>query len=205
MELSKTIFLVRHGCTENNKLDIWQGRGDFPLSAEGEEQARGLGLNLKNEDFDVVYHSPMKRALKTAQLVAVHHSPEFVSMPGFLEIDLGDFEGCRHRDVLRDHLEIYEKWAINCDVPMPGGESFNDVCKRVLPGVKAIMEAPFQRVLIVAHAVVNRAVLAGILDMDLMSARRFRMANCAYSKFLVYEAQSGRRIIVDGWNIIPPS
>lgn len=69
------IYFVRHGETKWNKLGLGQGaENDIELNDTGREQARKLGLYLKNhrldKPFDIIISSPLKRALETAHIVA---------------------------------------------------------------------------------------------------------------------------------------
>ncbi|CAK78968.1 unnamed protein product (macronuclear) [Paramecium tetraurelia] len=75
------IWLVRHGQTEGNKLQILQGQDDGQLSALGIKQAEALGKRIKKEIFDVVYVSDLARTKQTFELIQKHHSKQM--MPNF--------------------------------------------------------------------------------------------------------------------------
>jgi probable phosphoglycerate mutase len=200
MDITKTIILVRHGSTVHNDNDVWQGRSDSSLNEKGRNEAELLNEELKNQTFDVVFHSPMKRALETALIIAKNHDAIFKAIDCFVEIDVGEFDGIKNTDIIEKHPEIYRNWIMDIDCAMPAGESFNDVFKRVLPGVTEIMESPYKNILVVGHAMVNRAILGHLLNMGPIPARKFRMGNCAYSKFYVYDTPHGRHVAVDTWN-----
>ncbi|MCU0285449.1 MAG: histidine phosphatase family protein [Acidobacteria bacterium] len=200
MDITKTIILVRHGSTVHNDNDVWQGRSDSSLNEKGRNEAELLNEELKNQTFDVVFHSPMKRALETALIIAKNHDAIFKAIDCFVEIDVGEFDGIKNTDIIEKHPEIYRNWIMDIDCAMPAGESFNDVFKRVLPGVTEIMESPYKNILVVGHAMVNRAILGQLLNMGPIPARKFRMGNCAYSKFYVYDTPHGRHVAVDTWN-----
>ncbi|HLP62315.1 MAG TPA: histidine phosphatase family protein [Candidatus Deferrimicrobium sp.] len=200
MDITKTIILVRHGSTVHNDNDVWQGRSDSSLNDKGRKEAELLAEELKNEAFDIVFHSPMKRARETAEIIAKNHNALFKAIDCFVEIDVGDFDGAKNTDIIEQHPEVYRNWIMDIDCAMPAGESFNDVFQRVQPGVEEIMESPYRNILIVGHAMVNRAILGQLLHMGPIPARKFRMENCAYSKFYVYDTPHGRHIAVDAWN-----
>lgn len=63
------VTFVRHGQTEWNRLGKQQGLADIPLDQTGIEQARKTAQLLKDEAFDCVYCSPLKRARQTAQMI----------------------------------------------------------------------------------------------------------------------------------------
>ena len=63
------IFLCRHGQTTGDLEHRWGGDYDDELTELGEYQARQLGKFLKDKKIEVVFHSPKKRAGKTAQIL----------------------------------------------------------------------------------------------------------------------------------------
>ena len=66
------LYLVRHGRTAGNTVR-YVGWGDEPLDDVGREQARALAAQLADEPIDVVYSSPLSRALDTARPLAEAH------------------------------------------------------------------------------------------------------------------------------------
>jgi serine/threonine-protein phosphatase PGAM5 len=64
---STLLYLVRHAEHEHQGDDRDPG-----LTRLGEQQARLLGKRLADVPFDVVRHSPLRRAAQTAQIVAGH-------------------------------------------------------------------------------------------------------------------------------------
>ncbi|MCB1223613.1 MAG: histidine phosphatase family protein, partial [Mesotoga sp.] len=67
------IYFVRHGETEWNNSNRWQGRSDIPLSEKGRKQAEITGTFLKEHVPSVaaIYSSDLKRAKETAEIIAV--------------------------------------------------------------------------------------------------------------------------------------
>lgn len=68
------LFIVRHGETIENIDRIIQGQNYGKLSELGREQSRCLGMRLKDEEFDIIYSSDLKRVTDTAEEIAKHHS-----------------------------------------------------------------------------------------------------------------------------------
>lgn len=67
------LIIARHGETEENVAGIIAGQLPGKLTWKGVEQARRLGLALKNERIDVAYSSDLKRAVDTAKVVLTYH------------------------------------------------------------------------------------------------------------------------------------
>lgn len=200
MNIEKTIYVTRHGSTPYNDKDLLQGAIDIPLSPKGEKQGERLAERLKEKSFDVIFHSPLIRAKQTAEIVNRHHQVDLHQIDSFVEMDMGDWEGDNFFQIIEDNPNIYSQWVMDPEAGLPGGESFGQVFRRVKPGVEEILDSPHRNILVVAHAIVNRAFLGQILNMPLLSARRFRMKNCALSKLEVYGTGAGRFIAVDYWN-----
>ncbi|CAD8045668.1 unnamed protein product [Paramecium sonneborni] len=72
------IWLVRHGQTEGNKLQILQGQDDGQLSALGVKQAEALGKRIKKENFDIVFVSDLARTKQTFELIQKHHTKQMI-------------------------------------------------------------------------------------------------------------------------------
>ena len=69
--MRKDFYIFRHGETEFNLQHRQQGSGiDMELTAKGQEQAIALAQKLARCNLDVIFSSPLKRAVQTAQTVA---------------------------------------------------------------------------------------------------------------------------------------
>ncbi len=187
MDIIKKITLVRHGATEYNDKDLMQGRIDLPLSERGIRQAESLRDLLRERKFDIIYHSPMKRAFQTAEIVNQCHQLDYIPIENFREIHIGDWEGDKFSNVFTKHREVYQKWIVDASVRIPGGESYEDVQGRVKSGVIDILNSDYHDILIFGHAAVNRGILGNMLTMSPDLSRKFRISNCGFSTFLVYE------------------
>ncbi|MBN2345996.1 MAG: histidine phosphatase family protein [Candidatus Aminicenantes bacterium] len=198
--VEKRILLARHGMTAYNEADLLQGRIDNPLSARGRGEARSLAARLRDEPIDAFFSSPLQRALETAAIINQFHHRELTVVPEFSEIDLGEWEGQKYARVRESHSEVHRLWISDPDFPVPGGESFSAVCVRVRAGLEKTLRNGQRTILIAGHASVNRAILAGLLDLTPAQARFFRTGNAALSQLLLL-ANGGRRwAVVDFWN-----
>ena len=65
----KKIYVVRHGRTYLNKYQRLQGWSDAPLTEEGIEGAHRMGKALKDQHFDLVASSDLKRAADTRKII----------------------------------------------------------------------------------------------------------------------------------------
>jgi broad specificity phosphatase PhoE len=67
--LATRIVLVRHGETDWNRANRFQGHADPSLNETGRAQARALASELRDLPFAAAYTSPLRRAAETAALL----------------------------------------------------------------------------------------------------------------------------------------
>jgi broad specificity phosphatase PhoE len=147
------ILLVRHGETDLNAGEIFRGRLDVDLNEEGMKQAELLGDYLGKEKIDLVYSSPLKRAVKTAAAVARPHNLEVTVAEGLIDIDYGEWQGLPLREIRERYGELYRDWEDTPEqVRIPGGESLEDVRSRALPFLEdAVMRFGEGKIVLVSH------------------------------------------------------
>ncbi len=91
--MNKTFYIFRHGETDWNLNKRVQGWTDIPLNETGISQAKQLAQKLCDVNFDVIYSSPLARALMTAEIVADRNNCPVITNDGLRERCLGIFEG----------------------------------------------------------------------------------------------------------------
>ena len=143
-----TLYLVRHGETEDNVNQIMQGQTQGRLTANGIAQAEEVRDRLASEPFAAIIASDLKRSVDTATIIAAPHHLEVVQTPLLRERDWGSFTGRYIPDlkgeVWPDDIETLENLLSRA------GE-FIAFVKQTYPGKK---------VLAVGHGIVNKAVQA---------------------------------------------
>jgi broad specificity phosphatase PhoE len=140
------LYLVRHGRTAGNGVR-YVGWADEPLDEVGREQARALADELAAERVDVVYSSPLRRALDTARPLAERHHVPLRVREELKEVHYGAYQDLRKSET-KLRLKRFHRVR-----PMPGGESLHDVFHRV-HGVLAEIESDLgagRNVAVVAH------------------------------------------------------
>ncbi|WP_341855947.1 histidine phosphatase family protein [Brachybacterium sp. GPGPB12] len=90
-----TLFgLVRHGQTDFNLQNLFQGSSDIPLNDTGIAQAHAAFDRSPAVDWDVVITSPLRRAEQTGRIIGEDHGIPFGGTePRLVEIDWGAAEG----------------------------------------------------------------------------------------------------------------
>ena len=88
-----TLYLVRHGETEDNVNQIMQGQTQGRLTTNGIAQAREVRDQMASESFAAIIASDLKRSVDTATIIAEPHHLTVVQTPLLRERDWGGFTG----------------------------------------------------------------------------------------------------------------
>jgi probable phosphoglycerate mutase len=128
------LLLLRHGQSAWNALGRWQGQADPPLSELGEQQATHAALRLP--DVDAIVASDLRRAVRTAEIIAAPRGLTVRTDPDLRERHAGAFQG------LTKH-EIEERWPgwLTSGHRPPDFESDESVLERTTRALERIAEA----------------------------------------------------------------
>ena len=161
------ILLIRHGGTDWNADKIFRGRADIELNENGIKQAELLAQYLADEKIFAMFSSPLKRALKTAEIIARPHRIDIMPAPGLLDFDYGQWQGLSHHVVKEKYPALYAQWSADPQpVKIPGGESLDDVRKRGLKLIDEILGQYDGMVALVSHRVVCKVLICALLGLD---------------------------------------
>jgi probable phosphoglycerate mutase len=192
--VSTTIVLVRHGETDWNRENRFQGHADPPLNALGRAQARKLAGRLATEEHAALYASPLKRAYETAQLLADRLGLEVQRNDALMEVDVGSWSGLTRSDVEARFPDGYRRW-LDFGHGWDDGESYDDLGERVVQGLRAIADDhPGEHVLAVTHGGPIRSALAASARVPFEEARRsiHVVANCAVVRLALRDGRLER-------------
>jgi broad specificity phosphatase PhoE len=166
MTKSKTmIYIVRHGETDWNLQEKMMGVSDIPLNTRGIKQAEDIARDLKDIHFDSIYSSPLSRTMKTATIINTYHNLPIITTADLREREFGELEGVHYKEIQAYHagLMFSQTWNYP-DYRPPGGESANDVNRRVQKFIKKILQKDKGKlILLVSHGVTIRILIAALL------------------------------------------
>jgi broad specificity phosphatase PhoE len=137
-----SFYYMRHGQTEWNRIGRTQGQLDVDLNETGLAQARAAAGRLGSLGIATICSSPLKRALRTAEIQAEALGLPIEIVDELKECGLGEMEG-------RPRTDWFDDWRAGRYVP-PGAETIDGFIARGLRAVNAALEHPGP-VLIVAH------------------------------------------------------
>lgn len=163
------IYLVRHGQTQWNREEIFRGTADIPLNESGIREAHLAAESLKERAIKAVFSSPLARAKQTAEAIAGLHGLEVRIIEGLKDLCFGEWQGVSHQAVRERYPELFRQWLREPHrVTFPGGESLGAIQSRAVEAVKkVVLKHPEETIVMVSHRVVNRALICGLVGIDL--------------------------------------
>ncbi|HEU0256640.1 MAG TPA: histidine phosphatase family protein [Microbacteriaceae bacterium] len=147
------VTLARHGRTALNTEGRLRGLADPPLDDEGREEAARLAGDLAGWNPLLVLCSPLHRARDTAWAIAGRGGAELRTDKHFNDRDYGAWTG-------EVKAEVVARFG-SVDAA-PGVESLDTVLERARRGLARVVSGRPERVVVVTHDAVIRAVLAWI-------------------------------------------
>jgi probable phosphoglycerate mutase len=144
LENATRLILVRHGETPLTKQGRYSGRGDVPLSDEGQAQAMAAGGRVAGiaRDVTAVVSSPLRRCVRTAELIAAEVGGVPVTVvDDLIECDFGDWEALTFAEVQERWPREMTAWLESTRVAPPGGESFETVAARTRSALSTVLKA----------------------------------------------------------------
>lgn len=165
------ILFVRHA-EKNTELE------DGPLTEKGVKQAKVLAKRLSKEKFDEFYCSNLKRAKETSKFIS-----EKIGLAPVVEESLNEFES----NLLKTNQIDWNK---------RDKVHYNSLKKFILSLTERSEEN--KRILIVAHGITNRFILAIALELDARNLIRFRLFETGISE--IYWEKKFKNWRLNYWN-----
>lgn len=189
------LILARHGETDWNRENRFQGQADPPLNAVGRRQSAELAEALAGESLARVYTSPLRRAAETAEIVARRLGLEVEPVDALSEIDVGAWSGLKRDEVAARFPDTYARWLERAPHGFEGGETYEQLGARVVPAIRLLADRhPAETLLVVTHGGPSRVLQAHAAGIDYAEARRREtaLANCAVCRFAVEDGEIRR-------------
>ena len=196
-----TIYLIRHGQTEDNVKKVLQGSGmQGKLSVEGIEQAGKLRKWAEGKEISAVYHSSLQRSRHTAQLAFPKHV--LFCDERATEIDYGALTERKFDEAAKEIVSSglmtqadYEKIISSNKrlfyIEFAGsfdGETITHMYARGISLLQDIAKKhPGGNVAVVSHGAFNLVLVCGLLGVPFSQNNfyRYHMDNCAITKITV--------------------
>ncbi|MGN1399026.1 MAG: histidine phosphatase family protein [Erysipelotrichaceae bacterium] len=148
------LYVMRHGQTDWNIDKRTQGLVDIPLNQTGIQQAKAAIKQIKDICFDLVYSSPLQRAVKTAEIVT--EGKYLIIIDDLLiERSFGDMEGLSA-----------SQFDVNAFLSRPLDKSYNneETHQHMIERAKKFIDKlpDVDNVLIVTHGAYYRALMMAL-------------------------------------------
>ncbi|NDK91545.1 bifunctional RNase H/acid phosphatase [Gordonia desulfuricans] len=160
------VILLRHGQTPLSVQRRYSGRGNPELTELGLAQAAAAARRVAREtDIAAIVSSPLTRTRQTADAAAAALGLDVVTDDGFIETDFGRWEGLTFAEAAGRDPDLHTHWLSDTSLPAPGGESFDEVARRVVEATDRLLtEYAGQTVLVVSHVTPIKSLLRHALD-----------------------------------------
>ena len=175
------IDLIRHGEPQGGKR--FRGYNiDDPLSEKGWQQM----WDAVGEDapWDQIITSPLERCQAFAEALMDVYKRPCEMEERFKEVGFGRWEGRTPDETKEDSIKEYQDFYLDPVNKRPdGAEDLNKFIKRVKTAYeKAVEKHQGKHILIVAHAGVNRAIIANALHTAPIGLYRIKVNNAGISR-----------------------
>jgi broad specificity phosphatase PhoE len=161
-----------------------------PLTEQGREEARQLGIQVANVPIDACVHTRFDRTLETATIALAGRDVPMRVEPLLDDIYVGDLEG--------QTIDDYRAWKrqhTRAD-RFPGGESLDEAARRYARGFRVLVEGQGDCVLVVCHEIPLRYALNAAGGSDDLDGPVHALRNAAPYLFLEAAlARAAERIV----------
>jgi probable phosphoglycerate mutase len=173
------IILIRHAESEGNASSICECTGNSTLTARGEDQALRLAERLQAlfPTAAALYSSPLRRAQRTAEIVAARLKLAVGTVADIREMHVGEWEGRPLSTV--DLSPLYK----NPDFASHGGESPRVYSTRTARALRELAEAHAgETVLAVGHGTSLSGALALMLEKEPLFGNEYMFRNTGFAE-----------------------
>ena len=160
------LYLIRHAQSESNtgEASLFSDPG---LTQVGQEQARRLAQRLARQGIDLLYSSPLRRALATAQVIARATGLPVQTLEELREVGIGVVGdpprvSPEQAAAIKERILRQGSWDA-----FPESEGSEAVRRRVVQAFdRLIAHCSGQRVAVVAHAGVIQTYVSHVLGLE---------------------------------------
>jgi probable phosphoglycerate mutase len=163
------VLLWRHGQTDWNMINRFQGHSDIPLNDVGRYQAKHAAEILAGMKPTAIISSDLGRARATAQALADLVGLPVITHENLRETNGGLWEGKTGKENRAEDFQNFIRWIDGDDNPAgTTGEKRSEVAARAVGVIMKELEGKTDQLLVVAtHGGTARCVLGELLQLPL--------------------------------------
>ena len=207
--MSGRLVLVRHGQSHGNvhrRLDTRPPGA--ALTDLGRHQARAFARDLPHPPA-MIAHSVAVRAAQTAEEISSELGLDAQEFEGIHEVQVGDLEDRNDDNAIASFETVYQRWHEgDLDVPMPGGETGNEVLDRYVPVLTQLRmrylddDAWHGDIVVVSHGAAIRLVATTLAGVESSFVLDHHLANT--ESVVLSPITDGRWSCVQWGSVLPP-
>lgn len=162
------IVLWRHGQTDWNLVNRFQGHSDIPLNQTGIEQARRAAPLLFGLRPSKIISSDLIRAKQTAEELANLSKLPIHIDPGLRETNGGKWEGRTGAENRADDYEKFVNWLDGNDEPAGDfGERRSEIALRAVTAIENALDQKTETLVVVTHGGTARIIIGKMLGLPM--------------------------------------
>ncbi len=200
-DAGRRLVLLRHGRTAWNAAGRAQGHADVGLDEVGHAQAAAVAPYLSLLRPAALWTSDLVRARETCAYVEKETGLAAVPDRRLREFAVGVRQGLTLAEFAERHPEEHARWRTGDDTRLPGAESVADVEERMLPALRACLEAlaPGETGVVVTHGACMKVAVVALLGWPAELTASLRgIDNCAW--VTLEEGAAARPLRLVGYN-----
>lgn len=172
------VYLIRHGQSEGNISGRHNAWSQVSLTEKGKADAAMAGRLLKGIHFDKVYTSDLIRTIQTKEIALP--DAEYEVLPLLREVCVGNLLGRKITDCIEEYGEPYNINRYNTDYSPYGGESREDLHKRILEFFSMLEKTDYENVAVFGHGTYFHCIFSAFTGI-LYDSRQFPCYNGSVS------------------------
>ena len=173
------LHVIRH-TTPDIAKGVCYGYTDIPLLPSFGHETQVI-LPSVPDDIQIIYTSPLGRCKRLAQVLSEKKNVSIIEDARLKELNFGNWEMQRWDDI---DSALLMRWMNNYEEECcPNGESYRQLVNRVDDFLKAISVREYQRVVVVTHGGVIKAMHALVNRLTLKNAMA---RHAAYGEITVF-------------------
>ena len=176
------VLFIRHGRTAVNiKGGVHQVDDTAGLDEVGRKQIEEAAEICRQQKVGVIYSSPERRAVESAQIIGGKLNVEPIIEPGLAERNWGEWSEKTWEEVLAQlqTMSLEERYSF---IP-PGGESWGQTEIRLVDSMSEIIKRPHKRVAIITHGGVMRVLMPFLKNEPKESSFKYDFLNGSITSF----------------------
>jgi Fructose-2,6-bisphosphatase len=191
-------IVIRHGQSEGNHNQVFQGQGEYPLTELGQKQASATADFLSNTEIHAFYASDLSRAKDTAKQIADRYRKPVVLCKRFRELDVGLWQGVRYDEVKNAYPKEWDLWLNDIgNSHCNGGESMRQMQHRASTAFDELANKHNnQTVCVVTHGAVIRSMTCIWNSLDITEMLQVEFFSNASISIVDYLDDNRKRIVV---------